>query len=173
MAPQEKTLEVHIRPATFPADEDTVRQLFLAYAQSIPVKLDFQGFEQELANLPGKYAAEKGGAVYFAYTHDTQDQSVEAIIGTVAFRSFPTTTSIPTCELKRLYLTPSSRGFGASKLLMDAVIANAREQGYAEMLLDTLRSMTPARKLYEKYGFIEIESYYASVEDAVYYKLLL
>jgi ribosomal protein S18 acetylase RimI-like enzyme len=41
------------------------------------------------------------------------------------------------------------------------------------MLLDTLRSMTPARKLYEKYGFVEIASYYASVEDAVYYKLLL
>jgi ribosomal protein S18 acetylase RimI-like enzyme len=169
MSSLEKTAEVKIRLATFPADKDTVRQLFLAYAQSIPVKLDFQGFEQELADLPGKYATENGGSIYLAYT---RDQSIESIIGIVALRSFPTT-SILTCELKRLYLTPSSRGLGASKLLMDAVLTKAREQGYAEMLLDTLRSMTPARKLYEKYGFIEIASYYASVEDAVYYKLLL
>ncbi|KAF1912973.1 hypothetical protein BDU57DRAFT_541668 [Ampelomyces quisqualis] len=118
MSPQGKTPQVKIRPAIFPADKDTVRQLFLAYAQSLPVKLDFQGFEEELARLPGKYAAENRGCVYLAYT---QDQSVETVTGSVALRSFPTTTSIPTCELKRLYVAPSSRGVGASKLLMGAV----------------------------------------------------
>jgi ribosomal protein S18 acetylase RimI-like enzyme len=175
--------EVKIRPAAFPADKETVSQLFLAYAQSLPVKLDFQGFEEELEGLPGKYAVEKGGAVFLAYhaasCQSTADDdlvspnSQETIIGTVALRSFPTNNSIPTCELKRLYLAPSSRGLGVSKLLMDVVIARAKELGYREMLLDTLSSMTAARRLYERYGFVQIESYYQSVENAVFYKLSL
>ena len=56
---------------------------------------------------------------------------------------------------------------------MDAALGRARELGYREMLLDTLRSMTPARTLYAKYGFEEIGSYYESVEDAVFYRLVL
>jgi ribosomal protein S18 acetylase RimI-like enzyme len=60
-----------------------------------------------------------------------------------------------------------------SKQLMNAILARARSLGYAEMLLDTLRSMTAARRLYSSYGFTEIESYYQSVDDAVFYKLIL
>ena len=76
-------------------------------------------------------------------------------------------------ELKRLYLVPSARGLGASKALMDVAIARARELGYKEVLLDTLGSMTAARRLYEKYGFREIEAYYNSHPDAVFYRLEL
>jgi ribosomal protein S18 acetylase RimI-like enzyme len=172
--------EVKIRPAVFPNDKEIVSRLFLAYAQSLPVKLDFQGFEEELAGLPGKYGVERGGAVFLAYTPSpssitpsSQPKDTESIIGVVALGSFPTTTSIPTCELKRLYLAPSCRGRGVAKSLMDEVIARARELGYKKMLLDTLRSMTTARKLYSRYGFVEIGSYYASVEGAVFYKLIL
>ena len=60
-----------------------------------------------------------------------------------------------------------------AKLLMDVVLAQARQLGYQEMLLDTLDSMTTARRLYERYGFEEIESYYESCEGAVFYKLKL
>ncbi|CAE7027243.1 hypothetical protein CFE70_003883 [Pyrenophora teres f. teres 0-1] len=190
--------EVRIRPAIFPDDKEIVGQLFLAYARSLPISLDFQNFEHELAALPGKYASEKGGAVWLAYAAAEQESPAtptnikkakdEQTIGCIAIRPFfptpttaesatllsnstsPTTT---TCELKRLYLTPASRGLGVSKLLMDVAISHARKLGYKEMLLDTLSSMTPARKLYEGYGFKEIGSYYESVEDAVFYRLLL
>lgn len=141
--------------------------------------LDFQGFEEELARLPGKYASENDGAIFLACSCNTstdqeeQSNSQERIIGIVALRSFPTTNSVPTCELKRLYIVPSGRGLGVAKKLMDAVIARAREMSYKEMLLDSLSSMTAARRLYEGYGFFEIESYYQSVEDAVFYKLVL
>jgi GNAT superfamily N-acetyltransferase len=164
--------EVKIRPAIFPADKAIVSQLFRAYAQSLPIKLDFQGFEEELAGLPGKYSAEQNGAVYLAYTNDTSPEQ-ETIIGVVALRHLPTSNSTPTCELKRLYLTPSSRGLGVSKHLMDTVIAKARSLGYSEMLLDTLASMTAARRLYTSYNFSEIPAYYASDPSAVFYKLLL
>lgn len=171
--------KVTIRPAEFPADKEIVSQLFLEYAQSLPIPLDFQGFEEELAKLPGKYALENGGATFLACTtntltgQDEQSNLQDTIIGVVALRSFSTTNSTPTCELKRLYLAPPSRGLGVSKKLMNAVIARAREMGYKEMLLDSLSSMTAARRLYEGYGFVEIESYYQSVEDAVFYKMVL
>ncbi|KAJ5062942.1 acyl-CoA N-acyltransferase [Bipolaris maydis] len=186
---------VNIRLAVFPEDKKTVEQLFLAYAKSLPVSLDFQNFEHELAELPGKYAIEKGGAVWLAcassYTSepsDTQSTRHERAVGCIAIRPFfttPTTSessallanstssSTTTCELKRLFLTPESRRLGVSKLLMDVAVSYARKWGYKEMLLDTLRTMTPARKLYEKYGFEETESYYENPEDAVFYRLSL
>lgn len=183
---QETQISVKIRPAIFPDDKEIVASLFRAYAASIPVKLDFQGFEEELAGLPSKYAVEKGGAVYLAYLEDDAIPSTTSrsspstsqqpyAIGCIALRPFPSTASPPTpqCELKRLYLAPEARGQGVSKLLMDVVIAQAKQLGYSEMLLDTLDSMTAARRLYEGYGFEEIEAYYESVEGAVFYRLIL
>lgn len=162
-------MSIKIRPAIFPQDNSTVSTLFLAYAGSLPVNLDFQNFKNELAGLPGKYAAEEGGAVFLAYS-----TAEEETVGIVGVRKFTVEGSeVPTCELKRLYIAPGSRGKGIAKLLMDAVLAKARELGYKEMLLDTLRSMTSARQLYAQYGFQEIPAYYASVEAAMFYKLVL
>jgi ribosomal protein S18 acetylase RimI-like enzyme len=189
---QQPRPSVKIRPAIFPDDQKIVGQLFLAYAESLPISLDFQNFEHELAGLPGKYTAENGGAVWLAYTTQTRSESdsreQENYIGCIAIRPFfhPTTTpmsaslaetstSAPssTCELKRLYLTPASRGLGVSRLLMDVALSKARELGYREMLLDTLRTMTPARKLYKGYGFEETGSYYENPNDVVFYRLIL
>ncbi|KAF2034173.1 acyl-CoA N-acyltransferase [Setomelanomma holmii] len=172
---------VQIRLAEFPADKPIVSHLFLAYAQSLPIKLDFQNFDDELASLPGKYAAESGGGVWLACTssaspktnteNSLRTEDEENVIGCVALRAFPAPT--PTCELKRLYLTPESRGMGVSKVLMDEVLRRARELRYKEMLLDTLSSMTAAKRLYEGYAFVETGKYYDSVDGAVFYKLLL
>jgi ribosomal protein S18 acetylase RimI-like enzyme len=182
---------ITIRPAKFPEDLEVVQQLFLAYERFLPVKLDFQNFDQEVAQLPGKYALENKGALYLASKSDTPTlssqtsqmngatvqptptQTKEHVVGIVGLRCLSTSSSIPTCELKRLYLTPESRGLGVSKLLLDVVLAQARQLGYKEMVLDTLSSMTTPRRLYEKYGFVEIASYYQSVDDAVFYKLVL
>ncbi|KAH7084290.1 acyl-CoA N-acyltransferase [Paraphoma chrysanthemicola] len=179
---------VKIRPAVFPADRDIVSHLFLAYAQSLPIALDFQNFDHELANLPGKYDIQEHGGVWLAYTtptspppqitsptkipSSTPEASADMAIGCVALRSFPAC-SIPTCELKRLYIIPSARGMGVSKILLEEVLNRARELAYKEMLLDTLSSMAAARKLYEGYGFREMEKYYESVEGAVFYRLVL
>ena len=59
-----KLPNIQIRDAEFPGDKEVVGQLFKAYAQSLPVSLDFQNFDHELAELPGKYASEKGGALW-------------------------------------------------------------------------------------------------------------
>ncbi|KAF3032401.1 hypothetical protein E8E11_000808 [Didymella keratinophila] len=175
---------VKVRLAQFPDDKDTISNLFLAYEKHLldtaSVKLDFQNFEDELANLPGKYAAENNGALWLAYTSTPSAQNTpaenlstentaakETSIGCMGLRAF----NPAQAELKRLYLLPSARGSGVSKVLMDVAIARARDLGYREVLLDTLGSMTAARRLYEKYGFREIEAYYDSHPDAVFYRL--
>ena len=42
------------------SETDEVRALLRAYADSLPFELDFQGFERELAELPGAYAPPRG-----------------------------------------------------------------------------------------------------------------
>ncbi|KAI4622011.1 hypothetical protein J4E80_004386 [Alternaria sp. BMP 0032] len=192
--------DIRIRDAEFPADKQVVGQLFRAYAESLPISLDFQNFDHELAELPGKYATEKGGAVWLLVSSagdgERHESTVgfsttrenERAIGCIAIRPFfatPTTaesaallaqsTSPPTktCELKRLFLVPETRGMRLSKPLMEIALSHAKKLGYEEILLDTLRSMKTARKLYEGYGFEEIDSYYENPEDAVFYRLKL
>jgi ribosomal protein S18 acetylase RimI-like enzyme len=164
-----------IRPASFPADKQTVHNLFLAYAESLPINLSFQNFEQEIADLPGKYAAENGGAVFLASTSPsasppTTSQPQPQPIGCIAIRPFSPPSK---CELKRLYVSPSFRGLGVGNLLLDAAVQRARELGYKEILLDTLGSMTAAMRMYERAGFERVGAYYESVEGAVFYRLVL
>ena len=49
-----------IQDAHFPDDVDIVRTLLREYAAALPVDLDFQDFEAEVATLPGKYARPQG-----------------------------------------------------------------------------------------------------------------
>jgi len=51
---------VIIRDADTASDIELARTLFLEYAQALGFSLCFQGFDQELASLPGKYARPRG-----------------------------------------------------------------------------------------------------------------
>ncbi len=57
------------------------------------------------------------------------------------------------CELKKLFLTPQSRGNGIGKQLCLQLIAYAKGVGYQQCYLDTLANMTSAIALYESLGF--------------------
>lgn len=57
------------------------------------------------------------------------------------------------CELKKLFLRPSSQGFGLGKALTQACLNFASQQGYQQCYLDTLSTMHNAIALYESFGF--------------------
>jgi putative acetyltransferase len=51
---------IEIIPATTPSHIQAIRDLFREYEQVLQVDLCFQGFEGELAGLPGKYDPPQG-----------------------------------------------------------------------------------------------------------------
>jgi GNAT superfamily N-acetyltransferase len=124
-----------------------VRRLFLEYADSLNVPLDFQNFEEELKSLPGDYAP-PAGCLLLA----TSDQE---FAGCVAMR--PLEKNI-CCEMKRLFVRPQWRGTKLGRMLAETIIQRARDAGYQFMRLDT-PSMQRARTLYASLGFYEIEPY--------------
>ena len=124
--------------------------LFREYADWLGIDLSFQGFEAELASLPGKYAPPTGELMLAC-------ASVGGALGCVAVRPLD---GLTICEMKRLYVRPAARGLGIGAALVGAIITSAEELGYAEMRLDTLPTMPEAFALYERFGFLQIPAYY-------------
>jgi putative acetyltransferase len=148
---------MEIRSARFPQEADLVRELFREYAGWLAVDLSFQGFEDELASLPGKYEP-PGGEVLLA-------GEPEGTLGCIAYRPFDG----PVCEMKRLWVRPDARRRGLGATLARELESRARRAGYRAVVLDTLRSMTPALELYRSLGYREIDPYYHNpLPDAVY-----
>ncbi|MFO1350827.1 MAG: GNAT family N-acetyltransferase [Gammaproteobacteria bacterium] len=151
-----------IEPARFPADLAAVRRLFEEYAASLGVDLGFQGFERELANLPGAYAP-PAGRLLLAWRE-------AAVVGCVGLRPL----AGADCEMKRLYVQPTARGQRAGQRLVECLIGEARAMGYARILLDTLPTMAAAQALYVSLGFREIPAYcFNPIAGTKYYALAL
>ncbi len=138
-----------------PALLPTVRELFTEYARSTGLGLCFQNFDQELAELPGKYAPPAGRLIL------ARENEQDA--GCVALRQI----TVGICEMKRLYVRPLFQGRGLGRELAMETLAAARDIGYARMRLDTLSSMIPAITLYESLGFQRIAPYYDNPNDGV------
>ena len=176
-----------IRVARDERDLDLVRALFREYAAGLGVDLCFQGFEDELASLPGKYAPPLGILLLAGAPGDA--------VGCAALRPIElearqppqpgsdsnlTPVSMagafvpPVGEVKRLYVQPRARGTGTGRALATAIVDAARAIGYRTLCLDTLGRMSEARALYESLGFRPCAKYYDNpLDDAVYYSLPL
>ncbi len=153
---------ITFREATNTGDIDAARVLFREYASSLNFSLCFQGFDEELAELPGKYAA-PAGLLLLAATQDGQHA------GCVGVRPV----GAQDAEMKRLYVCPGFRGQALGKRLADAAVTFARNAGYAHLRLDTIsKSMAAADQLYREMGFVETPPYYDNpVEGATFYAL--
>ena len=138
-------------------DIDTIRDLWTEYWIW---PLEFQGFGQERASLPGVYVPPHGRLLLARMWSDAA--------GTIALRRLSETA----CEVKRLFVRPRYRGQGVARALLHRVIEEARDAGYAEMFCDTQPDMTPARQLYTQAGFFEVGPYSPTpTEGAVYFRL--
>ena len=58
-----------------------------------------------------------------------------------------------TCELRKMYLRPQTRGCGLGRRLLEHVLAQAHAAGYRRCYLETMATMQRARALYESVGF--------------------
>jgi DNA-binding MarR family transcriptional regulator/GNAT superfamily N-acetyltransferase len=142
-----------IQAAEGAADIAAARMLMREYADFLGEDLTFQGFEQELAGLPGKYAP-PSGALFLARLRASRGRGRQPA-GCVALRKL----SPGVCEMKRLFVRPQCRELGIGRLLAERVIEEARALGYRAMRLDTLERLRSAVALYRSMGFEQIPPY--------------
>ena len=151
-----------IKQAQTETEIDEVRNLFREYEAFLKVDLCFQSFEEELANLPGKYSRPSGDLLI--------GLDGERTVGCVAVRKLDDNV----CEMKRLFVRPEARRTGLGRQLTQGIIGIARELGYSIMHLDTLDRLTEAMRLYETLGFRRREPYYQNpLPGVVYWELEL
>ena len=134
-----------IEPGFAERDRAQIVALLREYEAGLGVSLCFQGFEAEVAGLPGAYAPPRGAMLL------ARDTPGDGLAGLVALRPVPDTPG--SCEMKRLYVRPAACGSGLGRALALAAIEEARRLGYARMGLDTLPSMRKAQALSRSLGF--------------------
>jgi GNAT superfamily N-acetyltransferase len=117
------------------------------YAGTLGVDLSFQNFEQELEHFPLEYSA-PGGAFILA-------EDAASYVACIGVRQFAHVVG----EIKRLYVAPAARGRGLGRVLVDRIVAEARQLGYRSLLLDTLPFMKEAQALYLSMGFRPTTAY--------------
>lgn len=149
--------------AATPAQIEEARKLFREYQAWLGLDLEFQDFETELAELPGKYALPSGCLLLATES--------EKVFGCAALRRIDD----EVCEMKRLFVRPSAQGRGVGKILVNEVFKKARNIGYRKMRLDTLApQMQNAVALYRAVGFQEIPAYYHNpIPGTLFMELIL
>lgn len=144
-----------------PAWLRATRDIFREYADSLPIDLGFQNFEQEVLALPGEYAPPQGALLLALVDGE--------VAGCGALRPMHDSDYPNACEMKRLYVRKAFRRFGLGRQLAQTLMDRASEIGYTSMLLDTLDDMEAARELYTSLGFEAIPPYYFNPVPGAHY----
>jgi ribosomal protein S18 acetylase RimI-like enzyme len=128
----------------------TARELMVEYATWLEFNLCFQGFEEEMQSLPGKYAPPTGRLLLAFWDGRPA--------GVIALRALK---DDGLCEMKRLYVRSEFRGHNIGRILAERLIAEAAAIGYTRVRLDTVPGqMDKAIAMYRALGFKETDAYY-------------
>ncbi len=155
-----KRIMLKIFPAETSEDIETVKTLFVEYEEFLPFDLSFQNFDDEVANISGRYAAPEGCLLLAEYQgHVAGCVGLQRLSGGI-------------CEMRRLFVRLGYQGSGIGKALCKAVIEQAVKIGYTHMRLCT--ALEPPKALYKSIGFKKIEPYkHVPIETAVFMELKL
>ena len=155
---------LNILQATSAEHVSMARELITEYATWLEFNLCFQGFEEEMQALPGKYSPPSGRLLLAFWDHRPA--------GVIALRPLQ---DAGICEMKRLYVRPEFRGHGIGRILAEQIIREAAAIGYLRMRLDTVPGkMDSAISMYRELGFVETAPYYHSaVEQTLFFELVL
>lgn len=122
--------------------------------------LDMQNYAYELDHLEEKYG-KPGGRLYLAYFKGE-------VAGCIGLRKIDEQKG----ELKRLYVKDDFRGKKIGAILVDRIIADAKEIGYHFLLLDTLPFLKVAQDLYKTKGFMIVDRFNDSpISSSIYMRL--
>ena len=139
---------IEIHTAAGKADFLLLYQLFLAYESALPSNLR-HGSVPDAEELGRRYA--QGDAAFIAL-HEGRP------IGCVAVAERNAQDAL----MLRLFVHPASRGMGAGRSLVHAVIRYAGERGYDRVVLDTdKKQLIAAYRLYRSLGFQECDPFAA------------
>lgn len=99
-------------------------------------------YEALMATLPEVHARPRG-IILLAKAHD----------GTPVGCGMTHALDPHTSEIKRVFVTDAARGQGVAAQLCEALIAQARQDGFTRIVLDTSKSLRAAQRLYLRLGF--------------------
>ena len=132
---------IHIRSYE-PRDLDDVWRLHReGVMATTPQYLHVHGYETDLDAIEDTYL--NGGAFWVVESDDG------TLIGMTAIQRVDDTTA----RLRRMRVTPASRGRGVGQALLDTAIDFCRERRYAKLILDTTEQQVEGQRLYERNGF--------------------
>ena len=141
---------------------EEVKRLVIEYTKFLGRDLSFQHLDDELNDLSAKYMPPEGRLLCAEVDGK--------IIGCVAYHRH----TDERCEMKRLFVREGYREHHAGSKLVEAIISFARSDGYKEIVLDTIKPLKSAIRLYKKFGFVETEPYYENpMNDVIYMKLAI
>lgn len=130
----------------------TAQRLIEEYAAWLEFQLCFQGFDEEMKSLPGKYAPPAGRLLLALWDGRPA--------GVIAMRPLDES---GVCEMKRLYVRHEFRGRNIGRVLAERIIRDASEIGYFRIRLDTVAGqMDRAIAMYRELGFTETDPYYVT-----------
>lgn len=101
--------------------------------------------DKKTLSNPQTEIIDKGGKIFYAKYNNQ-------IVGSVSLMKIDNYTF----ELSKMAVTEKVQGLGIGKMLMDYCIAFAKENGIKKLVLYSNTILVIAIKMYEKYGFVEI-----------------
>jgi len=141
--------KINLRPIAPRDDADIaqiVREVLTEFGANKP---GFAWQDPELDYMSRAYANE--GSVYWVAEVDGE------VIGGAGIGPF-NCAEAAVCELQKMYLRKHARGLGVGQALMHALLAQAQALGYRACYLETLSTMSQARVLYTRNGFVRLDA---------------